>query len=380
MAITLKQFLDRDSAVKAARKKAQTARAEVTKQQQALAAAGARADAATREGVQRRLDAAQLELNKQEDNLAMIEAERGDFFAKNKKTIRTEEREKTVSEAKQELEELLVQAQQDPRVATSPVYTARVQDLNDRIRGTGKYAPKPKDETAQGVGTETGAGAGTAALRDYRAEQKTAFQTVRNMTPKQRKDLITSLKNAGYNPPNISDVYTDELANEYLLAIGQNAIRSKQFGEMSFAEFLAEKTLENNARKRAGGGVKTTTDTDVSITRRTAGQVDADINEIAVKVLGRDISEEDKAEDWYANLVNSINKMYEKGTKIVTTSTTKRGDGATVSGSRRVTTPSVAEADIDALIERRLRKNDPESVGRKERLDFVSWLNKSLGD
>ena len=96
--------------------------------------------------------------------------------------------------------------------------------------------------------------------------------------------------------------------------------------------------------------------------------------------MGREISEEDKAEDWYGNLVNSINKMYEKGTKTVTTSTTRKGDGATVSGSRRVTTPSVAEADIDALIERRLRKNDPESVGRKERLDFVSWLNKSLGD
>lgn len=379
MAITLKQFLDRDSAVKAARKRAQVARAEVAKQQQALAAAGARADAATREGVQRRLDAAQLELNKQEDNLAMIEAERGDYFARNKKVIRTEEREKTVSEAKQELEELLIQAQQDPRVAGSPVYTARVQDLNERIRGTGKYAPKPKDETAKGVGTETGT-AGTAALRDYRAEQKAAFLTVRNMTPKQRKDLITSLKNAGYNPPNISDVYTDELANEYLLAIGQNAIRSKQFGEMSFSEFLAEKTLEENARKGAGGGVKTTTGTDVSITRRTAGQVDADINEIAVKVLGRDISEEDKAEDWYANLVNSINKMYEKGTKTVTTSTTRRGEGSTVSGTKRVVTPSVAEADIDALIERRLRKNDPESVGRKERLDFVSWLNKSLGD
>lgn len=379
MAITLKQFLDRDSAVKAARKKAQAARAEVQKQEQALAAASARADAATREGIQRRLDAAQAELNKQEDSLAMIEAERGDYFAKNKKTIRTAEREKTVSEAKQELEELLVQAQQDPRVAASPVYAARVKDLNDRIRGTGKYAPKPKEETAQGVGTETGTG-GTAALRDYRAEQKAAFQTVRNMTPKQRKDLITSLKNAGYNPPNISEVYTDELANEYLLAIGQNAIRSKQFGEMSFAEFLAEKTLENNARKRAGGGVKTVTDTDVAITRRTAGQVDADINDIAVKVLGREISEEDKAEDWYGNLVNSINKMYEKGTKTVTTSTTRKGDGATVSGSKRVTTPSVAEADIDALIERRLRKNDPESVGRKERLDFVSWLNKSLGD
>lgn len=380
MATTLKQFLDKDSTVKAARKKAQAARAELQKQQQALAAAAARADVATREAIQKRLDNAQLELDKQEDNLARIEAERSDFFAKNKKTIRIEEREQTVSEAKQELEELLAQAQQDPRFSTSPVYAARVQDLNDRIRGTGKYAPKPKEETGKGVGAETDKGAGATELRDYSAEQKAAFITVRNMKPKARKDLINSLKNAGYNPPNISEVYTDELANEYLRAILENATRSKQFGEMSFAEFLAEKTIENNARKRAGGDVVTASSTDVDITRKTKGEVAGDINDIALKVLGREISEEDMAEDWYANLVKSINKMYEKGTKTVTTSTTRVGERSTVKGSRRVVTPSVAEEDIDALIERRLRKNDPESVGRKERLDFISWLNKSLGD
>ncbi len=83
---------------------------------------------------------------------------------------------------------------------------------------------------------------------------------------------------------------------------------------------------------------------------KTKGQIDQDISEIAIKVLGRDISDEDKAEDWYANLVNSIGKMYEKGTKTVTTGTTRAGDGRTISGSKRVVTPSVAEADIDALI------------------------------
>ncbi len=132
--------------------------------------------------------------------------------------------------------------------------------------------------------------------------------------------------------------------------------------------------------KKSGTGLTTTVDTDVDIVRKTKGQIDQDISEIAIKVLGRDISEEDKVEDWYKNLVNSIGKMYEKGTKTVTTATTRRGDGSTVSGSKRIVTPSVAEADIDALIERRLRKNDPESVGRKERLDFVSWMNKALGD
>ena len=379
MAITLKQFLDKDSAVKAARKKLQAARAEVQKQEQALASAAGRLDEATRQAVQRRLDAAQLELNKQQDNTAMIEAERSDFFAKNKKAIRTEERVQTVSEAKQQLEELLIQGRQDPRVANSPLYVARVQDLNDRINQTGKYAPKPKAQD-QVSATATGEATGNKELRDYRAEQQAAFQTVRNMTPAQRKDLIKSLTNAGYNPPNVFQVYTDELGNEYLKAITENFNRSRQFGEMSFSQFIAEKTIEANALKQAGGlgGTPTrTVATDTSVTRRTGAQTDEDINEIAIKVLGREINEEDKAEDWYINLVNSINKMYEKGTTTVTTMT---GKGTAATGSKRITTPAVTDADIDALIERRLRKGDPESVGRKERLDFVSWLNKSLGD
>jgi hypothetical protein len=379
MAITLKQFLDKDSAVKAARKKLQAARAEVQKQEQALASAAGRLDEATRQAVQRRLDAAQLELNKQQDNTAMIEAERSDFFAKNKKAIRTEEREQTVAEAKQQLEEILIQGRQDPRFTQSPVYIARVKDLNDRINQTGKYAPKPKAQD-QVSATATGGATGNKELRDYRAEQQAAFQTVRNMTPAQRKDLIKSLTNAGYNPPNVFQVYTDELGNEYLKAITENFNRSRLFGEMSFSEFIAEKTIESNILKQAGGlgGAPTrTVATDTSVTRRTGAQTDEDINEIAIKVLGREINEEDKAEDWYTNLVNSINKMYEKGTTTVTTMT---GRGTATTGSKRITTPAVTDADIDALIERRLRKGDPESVGRKERLDFVSWLNKSLGD
>lgn len=378
MATTLKQFLDKDPQVKAARKKAQAARAELQRQQQALAAAGARADTNTIDLINRRIQAAQAELEKQNENLSLVEASRTDYFSKNKKAIRTEERETTVAEAKQELEDLLQQRRQDPRIA-GPVIDARIQDLNDKINQTGKYAPqaKTKDQAGETITPE----GSTKELRNYAAEAQNAFKTVRNMTPQQRKALITSLKNAGYNPPNVFEVYTDQLANEYLKAIGANQIRSKQFGEISFSEFLAEKTIENNALKKAGGGGLTTvTDTDIDIVRKTKGQIDQDISEIAIKVLGRDISEEDKAEEWYANLVNSIGKMYEKGTKTVTTSTSRAGDGRTVSGSKRVVTPSVSEADIDALIERRLRTNDPESVGRKERLDFVSWMNKALGD
>jgi len=378
MATTLKQFLDKDPQVKAARKKAQAARAELQRQQQALAAAGARADTNTIDLINRRIQAAQAELEKQNENLSLVEASRTDYFSKNKKAIRTEERETTVAEAKQELEDLLQQRRQDPRIA-GPVIDARIQDLNDKINQTGKYAPQAKTKDQAGA-TVTPEGS-TKELRNYTAEAQNAFKTVRNMTPQQRKALITSLKNAGYNPPNVFEVYTDQLANEYLKAIGANQIRSKQFGEISFSEFLAEKTIENNALKKAGGGGLTTvTDTDIDIVRKTKGQIDQDISEIAIKVLGRDISEEDKAEEWYANLVNSIGKMYEKGTKTVTTSTSRAGDGRTVSGSKRVVTPSVSEADIDALIERRLRTNDPESVGRKERLDFVSWMNKALGD
>lgn len=310
---------------------------------------------------------------------AKVELERVEAFAKAdyKKSFAKIEKKKSKAEGAKidkQIESATTQLQRLKDSGQSTVQQeAVIQDLVDKKNKTGKYTPKVEDEV---VGDQ---GASNKPTTDYTGLINNAPRYIKDLTPQARKELSQLLKDSDFYEGPVVDIYTDDLVQAYQTALASNQARSIALGEdISWGQFLMDKARE--AKALAKSKTQTRVSTDVAITSKTAGQVDADINDIAVKVLGRDISEEDKAEDWYGNLVNSINKMYEKGTKTVTTSTTRKSDGGIISGSKRVTTPSVAEADIDALIERRLRKNDPESVGRKERLDFVSWLNKSLGD
>ena len=125
----------------------------------------------------------------------------------------------------------------------------------------------------------------------------------------------------------------------------------------------------------AGGAVSgpvTTTRTDID--RMTKGQIASDIDERAQKVLERELTAEDKQQDWYKDLVGSIKKMVEKG---VISKTTTSATGKNVKDIR---IPGFAQEDINALIDRRLKMADPESLARKERIDFYTWMNTALGD
>lgn len=127
----------------------------------------------------------------------------------------------------------------------------------------------------------------------------------------------------------------------------------------------------------AGGTAGTTgpvTTTRTDIDRMTKGQIASDIDARAQKVLERELTAEDKQQDWYKDLVGSIKKMVEKG---VISKTTTSATGKNVKDIR---TPGFAQEDINALIDRRLKMADPESLARKERIDFYTWMNNALGD
>jgi len=62
----------------------------------------------------------------------------------------------------------------------------------------------------------------------------------------------------------------------------------------------------------------------------TEDDIAADINEIALKRLGREIQDVDKDADWYQDLVKGINKLYSKG--IVTTTKEVKKDLTLLSG------------------------------------------------
>ena len=98
-------------------------------------------------------------------------------------------------------------------------------------------------------------------------------------------------------------------------------------------------------------------------------QIDADINAIAQKKLGRTITEEDKAAEWYTELTNAINKMAEKGT----VTTVKDVRNPKTGKLERVTTqsPKFTKEKATAAIEKSVTAADPEAVERMARIDFA---------
>jgi hypothetical protein len=104
----------------------------------------------------------------------------------------------------------------------------------------------------------------------------------------------------------------------------------------------------------------------------TEDDIAADINEIALKRLGREIQDVDKDADWYQDLVKGINKLYSKG--IVTT--TKEVKNAKTGKMEKVVTqtPGFSKEQISERITGAVEAADPESLARKERLDFTKWI------
>ena len=378
--LTLKDYLSSEPNVISARNKLNEAKAALDEINRTLSGSS-RASQDTRNLLKKDRDSAAEQVNRLANLVNQAESNAASYFKKNYERVSTTVYQSTVKK----LEEAKKKAK-TPEVSAD--IQATIDGLKEAIANPRPYQePIVKkqikvDEKGKVVETGSGNQQGQSFefIQGIQDDIVGAGQYIVALGDAGRKTLAKELNKVyGLNLP-MDGKYSPNLKAAYARALQDRLVRSVDFGrDISTPEFLRIAANEGTYKGK-GGGITTTTDTDVDITRKTIGQVEQDIEEIAVKVLGRGISEEDKAEGWYDNLVNSINKMYEKGTKTVTTSTSRGGDGRIVSGSKRVTTPSVAEADIDALIERRLKKNDPESVGRKERLDFVSWMNKALGD
>jgi hypothetical protein len=314
--VTLKSFLDGDSAVKAARKKLTAASAELNKQKAALVQAGSRATPALVEQINKRIEAAQLAYDQAKSNSESVEASRSAYFQKNKKQIRGAAREKEVTAAKQELEEVLALKQSQPG---NPVLDARIADLNDRINGTGKYAPKVKVKTEdETVGDQ----ADSAAPRDYLKEINGAAQIVRRMSAKERQDLAELLKASRYYTGPITGVYNDALVTAYQQALAANQARSLAWGEeVSWSQFLQDKIGEATALGLAGDGAQVPTGT-ISIS--TDLEAAAKVEDIFLKELKRLPTAAEVAE-YSKKLINE-----EKKASSVTKATVKKIGGVKV--------------------------------------------------
>lgn len=374
--LTLEDYLKSDPNVSVARAKLQEAKLILDEADKAL-----RGSRFANQDVINDLKKARAEALKKYNSVSSVARETEKtaetFFKKNYSKISTEVYGKTITNLEQAKKQARLPGQAEEIQRTIDGLKQAVANPRPYVENIPKIDTKEKSKGF--VKTEEGKQTEQKFTEEITNDILVSGQYVATLGEAGRKTLAQELNKVyNLNLP-IDGLYSPELKAAYQQALTDRLIRSSDFNRnISLAEFLTVAAKEGTYKGK--GGLSTTTDTDIDITRKTKGQVNADINEIAVKVLGREISSEDKSEDWYANLVNSINKMYEKGTKTVSTTSSRGGDGRTISGTKKIVTPSVAEADIDALIERRLRKGDPESVGRKERLDFVSWMNKALGD
>lgn len=343
MAVTLKDFLDKDSAVKAARKKLSAASAELNKQKAALATGGARLDAATAEAVRKRIEQAQGAYDEAKANLTDVETRRSAYFETNKKKIRATAREKDVNQAKQELEEVMSLMQTQPNNA---ILQARAADLNDRINQTGKYAPKPKTPKKDEVIGEQEAAAGPI---DYVGLINNAGKYIRNLPGPKIAELSEVLKRANlYNGP-IVNIYTDELVQAYQAALASNQARSTLVGEeISWGQFLQEKINEAAVLGLAAGGLAKPSGT-VSIS--TPLEAAAKVEDIFKSELGRLPTAEESAK-YSAELIAEERK---KGS--ITKATQKKIGGVIV-------TEYTGGLDRDQFLQNKIRKL-PEFSQRK---------------
>lgn len=106
-------------------------------------------------------------------------------------------------------------------------------------------------------------------------------------------------------------------------------------------------------------------------------QIDADINDIAQKKLGRIITEADKNSEWYKDLTAGLNKMISGGsvttTKLVKNKKTGKLEQVTTQ------TPEFTKEKATGTIEAALVEADPISVERKQNLDFANWAFQKMG-
>lgn len=124
-------------------------------------------------------------------------------------------------------------------------------------------------------------------------------------------------------------------------------------------------------------GKKPKPDLSRSVYQYTTEQIDADINDVAKKVLGREIVDADREAEWYQDLTKGLNKMFSKGT----ISETKLVRNKKTGKLEQVTTqiPQFTTEQKTAAITEAVTEADPEALERKRRLDFAGWMIGKMG-
>ena len=278
MAVSLEQYLKNESTVKQARSKASKAKAALTTAQKAITGVPASAGPTVLQQAQTALALAQAAFNEAEQARVTAESTATNYYNTNKASINQKAASETKTTDEGRLKdavrerELLAQAGQNTTILDNAI-----SDINQKIAGTGKYAPKAEVTTQQGAPADKT----KVKYRDYTTEATNVPLALNKITDVERLDLAKKLNAAGFKAP-LTGVYNDQLRDAYQQAILANQGRSQELQEeIDFDRFLNLKTVETNAIKGLGGGATTTVS--ISSPTEAAGY----INQVFQTLLGR---------------------------------------------------------------------------------------------
>lgn len=193
---------------------------------------------------------------------------------------------------------------------------------------------------------------------------------VLNMSAKDRLAVSKLLKAAGYLRYETSK-YNKDLGDAYREAANDWAVESARTGR---TDLTLRSFLQENVRPDTTGEPNLPSR---SIYQYTPEQLGSKIEETAQSLLGRTITEEDKAAKWYKNLNKALNEMVSQGT----VTTTKKVKNPKTGKLERVTIqkPEVTAEGISQKITSALEAADPASLERKKNLEFANWAFKKMG-
>jgi hypothetical protein len=278
MAVSLEQYLKDESTVKQARSKSAKAKAALANAQRAAAGVPASAGATVAQQAKDALALAQAAFNEAEQARLAAENAATNYYNTNRASIDQKALQATKSTDEARLKDAikdrdsLARAGQDTSLIDS-----KIDDLNQKIAGTGKYAPKAEVVSDQAQGkTET-----KVTYRDYVTEATNVPEALKKLSDPERLDLATKLNAAGFKAP-ATGIYNDQLRDAYQQAILANQGRSQEWKEeIPFNKFLDLKKIETSAIKGLGGGATTTVS--ISSPTEAAGY----INQVFQSLLGR---------------------------------------------------------------------------------------------
>lgn len=166
--------------------------------------------------------------------------------------------------------------------------------------------------------------------------------------------------------------YNKKLGDAYQQASNDWQVESARTGRegFTFRQFLQE-----NAAAPAGATAANIPTRQIYDVPKI--QIEDDVNTMAQNILGRTITDADKQQDWYNDLIKGINKMYQSGTLTTVKNVKNKKTGKME--KQVIQEPGFSKEKITERITTTLEQADPLAVERKKNLEFANWAIQKMG-